>query len=131
MESADFGAIAARHGVRLLLRFGSTVTGRTHAQSDVDIAVLFEGEPSFDREAELLVELASAFPGQEVDLGVLNHADPLFLAQVVEHAQLLAGAPRQLAELRLLAFRRYQDHKPYLEMETEYLDRFVSARARS
>jgi hypothetical protein len=35
MNPADVRAIAHRHGVRLLLRFGSSVTGHMHAQSDV------------------------------------------------------------------------------------------------
>jgi predicted nucleotidyltransferase len=32
--------IAAKHGARLIVQFGSTVTGKTHACSDIDIGVL-------------------------------------------------------------------------------------------
>jgi predicted nucleotidyltransferase len=38
----SFDDIARRHGVRLLLQYGSTVSGRTHAHSDVDVGVMFE-----------------------------------------------------------------------------------------
>lgn len=31
-------------------------------------------------------DLSPAFPNQEIDLGVLSHADPLFVAQVDEQA---------------------------------------------
>lgn len=130
MESTDLEAIARRHGARLLLQFGSTVTGREHAKSDVDVAVLFDGEPSFARLDALLAELEPAFPGRAVDLGVLNRADPFFLKKVLESARLLAGSPRALAELRIRAFRRYQDHQRYLAMEEEHVDRFLAARAR-
>jgi hypothetical protein len=42
---------------------------------------------------------------------------------------LLAGSPRDLALLRLYAFRRYQDHRRFLRLEERHLDRFLAARA--
>jgi len=40
MPGETLAEIARRHGVELLLRFGSTAGGVTHAASDVDLAVL-------------------------------------------------------------------------------------------
>ncbi len=130
MTSAELEAISKRHGVLLLLQFGSTVTGTEHAKSDVDIAALFEGEPTFARMDGLLADLRPLFAGRVVDLGVLNRADPLFLKKVLEDARLLAGTPRALAELRLRAYRRYQDHRRYLAMEAAHVNRFLAARGR-
>lgn len=128
MSGPPFDSIARRHGARLLLQFGSTVSGRTHPGSDVDVAVLFDAFPSYARLGALLAELEAAFPGRAVDLGVLNRADPLFLKKALESARLLAGSPRQLADLRLYAFRRYQDHRRYLRLEARHLDRFLAGR---
>ena len=130
-HAPDLDAIARRHGVALLVQFGSTVSGRTHPQSDVDMAALFDGGgPSLERQGDLQHELQQAFPGREVDLAVLNHADPLFLRKVLEGGRLLAGSPRRLAELRMYAYRRYQDHRRFLELERRYVDRFVVERSR-
>jgi predicted nucleotidyltransferase len=129
MSVPSFEAIARRHRARLLLQYGSTVSGRTHAGSDVDVAVLFEGEPDYTRLGGLLADIEGAFPGRDVDLGLLNHADPLFLKKALERARLLAGSPRDLANLRLYAFRRYQDHRRFLRLEERHLDRFLAARA--
>jgi len=129
MSDSPFDAIARRHGARLLVQFGSTVTGRTHAGSDVDVAVLFEGDPTYTRLGGLLADLEPIFRGRVVDLGLLNRADPLFLKKVLENARLLAGSPRDLAQLRLYAFRRYQDHRRFLRLEDRHLDRFLAARA--
>jgi hypothetical protein len=52
----------------------------------------------------------------------------LFLKKVLENARLLAGSPRDLALLRLYAFRRYQDHRRFLRLEERHLDRFLAAR---
>jgi hypothetical protein len=60
MEATDFDQIAKKHGIILILQFGSSVTGKVHARSDVD----------------LLHDLQSRFPTQEVDLALLNRADP-------------------------------------------------------
>jgi predicted nucleotidyltransferase len=130
MTGPSFDEIARRHRVRLLLQYGSTVSGRTHGASDVDVAVLFEGEASFDRLGGLLADLEGVFPGRDVDLGLLNHADPLFLKKVLESARLLAGSARDLASLRLYAFRRYQDHRRFLRLEERHVERFLAERAR-
>lgn len=130
MSGAAFDVIARRHGARLLVQYGSTVSGRTHAGSDVDVAVLFDGEPDHARLGGLLADIAGAFPGREIDLGLLNHADPLFLKKVLEGGRLLGGSPRDFAALRLYAFRRYQDHRRFLRLEERHLDRFLAARAR-
>jgi predicted nucleotidyltransferase len=129
MSGPPFDVIARRHGARLLVQHGSTVGGSTHPGSDVDVAVLFDADPSYTRLGALLVELEAAFPGCDVDLGLLNRADPLFLKKVLENARLLAGSPRDLARLRLYAFRRYQDHRRYLRLEERHVNRFLAARA--
>ena len=128
MNPADVQAIAKSHGLLLLLRFGSSVTGHMHAASDVDFAVLFERAPdSLGQLADLTADLQKLCPDREVDVAVLNHADPLFLKQVTERCELVYGAARRLAEFKLYAFKRYQDHRRYLDMERTYVDRAVGA----
>ncbi len=126
-----FAEIAARHGASLLLQHGSTVSGPTHQSSDVDIGVLYDRPPpSLFDQGGLIADLQDVFPGRAVDLAVLDRADPLFLNKVVERCRLLAGSPRRLAELRIYAFKRYQDHRPYLALERAYVDRVLAERGR-
>jgi uncharacterized protein len=131
MSGAPFDAIARRHHARLLVQHGSTVAGHPHERSDVDVAVLLEGDPAYTRLGGLLADLERAFPGRTVDLALLNRADPLFLKKALENPRLLAGSARDLAELRLYAFRRYQDHRRFLALEARYVDRFLAARTLS
>jgi predicted nucleotidyltransferase len=124
MKSASLPEISGRHRVRLLLQHGSTVSGSAHAMSDLDIAVLFEDDVDLLRRVVALgAELQACFPGRELDLAAVNHADPLFLKKVLERCQLLHGSPRVLAELRMYAFRRYQDHRRFLALERSYVRR--------
>ena len=131
MNPEDVQAIAKAHGLLLLLRFGSSVTGHLHAASDTDLAALFERAPdSIGRLADLIADLQMLFPDREVDVAILNHADPLFLKQVTEHCELVYGSPRRLAEFKMYAFKRYQDHRRYLDMERTYVDRAIGALTR-
>jgi predicted nucleotidyltransferase len=112
----------------VLIQFGSTATGHMHVRSDVDLGAWFERAPgSLMSEAEVAADLQPHFPGREVDLAVLNHADPLFLKQVFERSRVLFGTPSDVAELRLYAFKRYVDHRRFLDMERAYVRRKVGA----
>jgi predicted nucleotidyltransferase len=122
--------IAARHDLSLVVQHGSTVSGQTHERSDVDLGVLFDRTPpSLLDLGNLIADLQGAFPDREVDVAVLDHADPLFLKKVLEDCRLLAGSPQRLAELKIYAYKRYVDHRHYLELERRYVDRMLEARA--
>jgi len=128
MREARLEEIARRHGVRLLLQFGSTVSGRTHARSDVDLAVLLHrSSVSLREHADLLHDLQSLYPDHEVDLVLINHADPLLLKKIMEAPRLLYGTARQVQELRIYAFKRHQDHRKYFDLEREYVARIAGS----
>lgn len=128
--SAEIAPIAEKHGIILLLLFGSSVTGTLHERSDVDLAVLLERVPaSLEAHAGLLRDLQLLFPDREVDLALLNRADPLFLRKITEACRLLYGSPGALQRLKIYAFKRYQDHRKYLEMERRYVERSLHGAA--
>jgi uncharacterized protein len=68
-------------------------------------------------------DLQSLFMDREVDLVILNRADPLLLKQVSDRFIRLYGSEQETQRFRLLAFKRYQDHTRYLEMERRYVQR--------
>lgn len=131
MQEDQTAAMAQRHGVRLMLQFGSSVVGPTHQQSDLDIAVLLERVPdTFDAHADLQADVQQLFPGCDLDLSIINRADPLFLKKILETCRVLYGAVRELHLLRMYAFKRYQDHRRFLAMERAYVSRALRTFAR-
>ena len=86
MEARSLEEIGRAHGVVLLLQFGSTVSGRRqHPRSDVDLAVLLHSpSPSLTTLSELSSDLRPFYPGREIDLAVINRADPFFLKKITE-----------------------------------------------
>jgi predicted nucleotidyltransferase len=131
MDPERIADIARRHGIALLLRFGSSVAGPMHATSDIDLGVLLERAPdTLAEEADLVTDLQSLVADREVDVAFLNRADPLFLKQVTSNCALIYGNRRRFQEFLLYAFKRYQDYRPYLRLEREYVER-MTAPARS
>ena len=123
VESTALAAIAAKYGIALIIRFGSTVSGQTHAHSDVDLGVLFDGMPSLDDELAVAADLRDIASARPVDMAVLNRADPLLLKLVAAAGRLEYGDPARFEAFCRYAFKRYHDHRPYFDMERDYVAR--------
>jgi predicted nucleotidyltransferase len=123
----DFKRIAKRFNLRLILAFGSAISARVHPQSDIDIAVLAKkSDLSIKDYSDILFELQKLFPEKEVDLALINQADPLFLKKIVERCEILYGKRRDLTQLKMYAFKRYVDHRKFFEMEEKFAQRFIT-----
>ena len=118
-QQEELESIRRRHGLRLILAFGSRVKGRVHDRSDLDIAVLASSRPESPSRFlwDLAPDLDGSFPEETVDVALLNGADPLLLGEVSARCQLLAGDPAEFQEFRIRAFKRRQDHRRWLELE--------------
>jgi predicted nucleotidyltransferase len=127
MDAVALERVARTFGIQLVLEFGSMVTGHMHPRSDLDLAVLLGRRTlPFDELLNLQHELQRLNPEHEVDVAILNHADPLFLRKITERCRLVYGSTRRLAELQIYAFKRYQDHRRYLVFEREYVERTLA-----
>jgi len=122
--------IAEKNQLDLVLLFGSVVTGKLHPRSDIDIAVRFKDTPSIDYKkiGDVHFDLQEAFDEAEVDIVVLNFADPLLLKRIMDDAQLIFGTSRQYADLKILAFKKYVDHQKYFQMERKFVKRFLAGK---
>lgn len=131
MDRQRLDEIARTHGIEVIVQFGSSVTGQMHAASDIDLAVLYLRAPdSLAGHGALVADLQALVPDRDVDVAILNHADPLFLKQVMDHARPLYGPRQRFEQLKLYAFKRYQDHRPYLAMERAYVARAITSHGR-
>lgn len=122
--------VARKHGLALVLLFGSRAKGETHAESDWDIAVQMKG---FDwmKYSEISWDIADALgiPSERLDLSCADIADPLFLKKISDTAVLLYGDPRTYQEFLIKAFHRYEDYKPFFEEEAKAVSQYVQQQA--
>ena len=128
VEDSQLDDLAERIGAKLIIQFGSTVIGNEHRQSDLDVGVLLGRQPTFEDLSTSSTQLQKQFPGRDVDIAVLDSADPLLAWRVATEGRLLWGSTRAFHEWKMYAYRRYQDHRPYLALEREFVKRRIWSR---
>ncbi|MDP2709260.1 MAG: nucleotidyltransferase domain-containing protein [bacterium] len=127
-QKLKIAKIAKKFELKLVLIFGSFANGKNRYDSDLDVAVLGFKEVSFDEQIGLTNKLAQIF-NKNIDLSVLNKANPLLLFQVSKDPLLLYGSREEFLKFKLYAFNTYHDYAPYFAMEKNLNKKIISAYA--
>ncbi|OIN94795.1 MAG: hypothetical protein COS37_07975 [Anaerolineae bacterium CG03_land_8_20_14_0_80_58_20] len=123
--SEQLQPIAQKFGVRLIVLFGSVARGRIHEESDIDVAVLTERPLTFNKRLKLWSALSPLFRA-DIDLAILNHANPLFGFRIANEGKVLfEGAPRVWENWKSYAVRYYWDTAKFREDLEKRLARSV------
>jgi predicted nucleotidyltransferase len=102
--------------VDVLYVFGSTVTGKSRAESDIDIAVYVDDrndgrDPLFDLRLGLWLQDRL---GRPVDVIVMNTAAPLLRYEVLRTGvRLFERSPARRSAYEVRAFKEYVDFRHY------------------
>lgn len=118
--------IAKKFHLKLVMLFGSFANGKNREDSDLDIAILGLNGIFFDEQIELTNEFSLIF-NKNIDLSVLNNANPLLLFQVSKNSILLFGNDEEFSKFKLYAFKAYNDYAPYFKMESNLNKKIISA----
>ncbi|MEI7621854.1 MAG: nucleotidyltransferase domain-containing protein [Candidatus Moraniibacteriota bacterium] len=127
-QQAKLNKILKKYQLKLVILFGSFASGKNHKNSDLDLAVLGLEQISFENQIVLINEFTQLF-SQEVDLTVLNNANPLLGFQISKNSSLLAGKQADFLNFKLQAFHAFNDYAPYFEMERKLNKRIVQSYA--
>ena len=123
--SKQLQPIAQKFGVGLIVLFGSVARGKIHEESDIDIGVLTDRPITFNKRLKLWLELSSLFRA-DIDLAMLNHAEPVFGFQVARDGKLLFERDKFVWEnWRSYKIRQYWDTKKFRDDLERYLARRV------
>lgn len=90
MRQAIIGFFEKKQGIVAVYLFGSEAKKKGNKESDVDIAILCESSsvPDFHSKIEIQEALSSRLK-KEVDVVVLNKANPILKHQVLKYGELL------------------------------------------
>lgn len=80
--------VCQKFGVKILLAFGSQVEGRTHSESDLDLAFLGR-KLSFEELAQFNPELQKIFGEEKIDTVYLLPLNPLILKRIFDNHLIL------------------------------------------
>ena len=108
-----------KHRIDLCMLFGSTVTGKVHPHSDVDVAIYSEVTDLMDLKLRLIGELEDLLQA-EIDLTILHRdMSPLLLHEIMLKGKPLFVSNRDIfIEWQMYAIKLYDD-VPFL---TKYQD---------
>jgi uncharacterized protein len=129
IQKTQIAKIAEKFQLKLVMIFGSFASGKNREDSDLDIAVLDLKNASLNEQISLTNELSLIFK-KNVDLSVLDKANPLLLFQISKNSILLHGNKEEFFKFKLYAFNVYNDYAPYFEMEKKLNKKIISAYAR-
>lgn len=121
----DVNTIAKKYSLRLLLLFGSQVTGKTHKESDFDVAYLSEKELHIEDEGRLILDLMPILNISDerlINLVNIKRASPLLFYAMTSSCKLLfAENPLVFPTLRAYAFKKYIETQPLYKLREERL----------
>jgi predicted nucleotidyltransferase len=121
--SEQLQPVAQKFGVRLIVVFGSVARGTIREESDIDVGVLMERYPTFNRRLKLWLELSKLFQA-EIDLAMLNHAEPVFGSEVARDGKLLfEGEKFAWENWRSYKIHQFWDTKKFRDDLERYIAR--------
>lgn len=124
----DFSGMARELGIKLALLFGSQTTGKTHKQSDVDIAILSETAISPLRLAQRAFAVAERLKIEKVELVDLRGVAPFLLKQIASKSILLYEAEAGLFNnFKIYSFKLYMEAKPLYDLREQSLHHYLNS----
>lgn len=112
-------------GIQAVYLFGSAAAGKTHAESDLDLAIVPDDSSLRSERLELLTELARR-GFSNVDLVFLDTNDVVLKFEAVHQNHLLyCKSDFDASNFFSLTLRQYFDFLPYLKIQREAYKRRV------
>jgi len=126
-DSSRIARVVEKYPIQLGVLFGSQLHGTATAQSDIDVAVAFEGEmPAsrrLEKRIELTTDLMTTLGTDAVDVTDLDAVTPAVGRDAMETGQLLVGNRSTLEEYR----KRFErQHTAGTETHDDRMEQFDS-----
>lgn len=124
-DSGDLAELCRRHGVELMVLFGSAATRepRTREPQDIDLAIAF----LHDEHGDLLAvadDLAELLGGDRLDVMDLASAGPVAMQRALTTGEVLyAQTPQSFTERQIFAINHYIETEPLRRALLESLTR--------
>lgn len=114
------------YGIRLIYIFGSYAKGNNNEKSDIDIAVLLNNDYNPMDKLELIGELTSVLRREDIDLVILNSANPVLRHQVIKYGKLIYMENEDVkVDFEVKVLKEYMDMEPFRKVQMAGIKHWV------
>lgn len=122
----EIQSLAKKYRLLLLVLFGSQAKGKTHPQSDVDLAFISEKLKRPMEIAEMETEFSQALKIKELEMTDIKSATPFLLKQIAQNSILLyEKEPTLFSRFKIYAFKIFMEAQPLLKIREAQLNKFL------
>jgi len=119
--------LCKKYKIKLMVIFGSFITEYFNYQSDIDLAVLATDINLIkDNKSIILKKLEKLFEHREIDLILLNHADPLLKFDIAAEGKIIYEKETGIYnEFKVRAMNEHNDAKKFYKLDKKYINDFL------
>lgn len=132
-KQKELAEIKEKYGLRLLILFGSRVSGKLHKESDYDIAYLSKRVLTFDDEGRLIIDLMKIVETSNerlINLTNIRKAGPLLLKEIFrEHQVLFKEKGDTYHAYKIYSIKNYLDSRSLFELKDFMIKRYLKEHA--
>lgn len=127
LTTGGLAEFCRKHGISLIVLFGSQVQGSAKENSDIDLGLVLDTYPlAPEEELTLIRELVWITENANLDITVLNHADPLLGYHVACHGHpLYEREPYSFNRFQLRAWKRFIDTAKFRRLQRPFIEAFL------
>ena len=126
--------LAEKYGLDLVMLFGSQVTGKTHKESDFDIAYLSDKKLSFEDEGRMIIDLAPIIGARDerlVNLSNIRQAGALLLKEIFDKHRVLFCADQNIYDsYKIFAVKNFLENRPLFDLRNYLIKRYFVTHAK-
>lgn len=125
-DKEKLNEFVSKYNISLVVIFGSHAKGRANNFSDIDIGIRFAKSIDMSLYSLIMEELIEIFKNDNIDVVVLNYADPLLCFEIINNYKVLYEAhPEAYIEFYLYAVKSYDDTNKLKKLEQGYIDYYL------
>lgn len=128
-KQKELTEIREKYDLRLLILFGSRVSGKLHKESDYDIAYLSNRVFSFEDEGRLISDLMKIVETSDdrlINLVNIREAGPLLLKEIFrEHQVLFKEKGDTYQAYKIYSIKNYLDSRSLFELKDFMIKRYL------
>ncbi len=106
--------ICEQNHIDMTVIFGSSVSGRIHNESDIDIGIFRKGIITLEDQAVLNKEFSNLFQSNKIDITIISSNNPTLMYNILQNGRVLYSSEATLfMRLKLYAWKLFVESKKF------------------